>query len=130
MRRSLDAAMNLRIFDCGEYGTQRSILGSAMKRRLPEAEGESAADAGRPAPILQEIVEEMVVDLVCLHPHTEMTGEVVIEATAEAVEALPIGLVAAGDQMLHNQRLDGILRPRGHLLTHCADLQSGESDGR
>ena len=84
----------------------------------------SKADCGgngiahRPVTV-EQIVEEVPVDQIHLGAERYVAGEVPVNATAKAIEALPVGLFAGGRELMRNadgKGIGGIGMRRGRLV--------------
>jgi len=83
------------------YSGRRELLCPSLPGCDVAAEVESGADGGAegPAAVGEDVVEGVVVDGVHLHAHADVLGECDFAATADAVEAGPIELVASGSEL-------------------------------
>src|SRR5271156_6864006 len=89
-----------------------------FREGLPETDRRANREACRPAAVLQQVVEKVVVDLVHLDAESEPPCGIPVEASAEAVETGPARLCTGRGESLDDKcgdRVGGVGRATSRI---------------
>src|SRR3984885_15463991 len=74
-----------------------------------------------PSTVLQKVVEDVEVDDIGLHAHSDVLCHIDVIAAAKAIEACPVVLLPGRDKFLRDGRRDRIVRMWCRRLVHRTD---------